>query len=327
MSIELLKSAVAEIIASPNCAAEFFFLLKKKDGFVIKRADMNQDVQQELGEEFLTVLRSQVAERNEVSLLDISRADERSNVIYQYDLDPLPEQLQKLPILLASKIDQTFDFAVDRLIELEAILVLIGNQDAQLVIYKHHYPVTLLQKKTGFSIKRLKNSNRFERLDEDILKISPKFEVFWIGGKCYVLDVPTLARLYGFEEAIKNAAIVAIERVTASALVEDTAVLTARMNDLSFCRKLARLAKQSPVLGVIKNASIIEFVTQHPKLSGKFSLNEDKTKFLLKTKVSQSFFLKLMNDDYLRSLLTRTEYDALAKDNLLEKMPREIENT
>lgn len=118
------------------------------------------------------------------------------------------------------------------------------------------------------------------------------------------MKLETLERFYGFKEAIKNVAAHAIELVTASALIVDVAVLTARMGDISCCRKLARLTRSSPVLGIVSNQAIINFVATHPSLAGKFALNNESTKFLLRTKISQNLFLKLLNDDYLKSLLT-----------------------
>lgn len=291
--------------------------MKSGDNLRLKRLDMNQDTQTELGNQFILGLRNQVSEREGVSLVDLTRADDRADVIYRYDLEPLPIQLKTLDFALANEINEAFDFTTDRLKDLESIVILVGNQAKQLVLYKHHYPVTLMQKNSGFSLVKTAASNRFEKLDRDILKISPKFEFFMIDGQHYILELETLERFYGFKEAIKNVAAHAIELVTASALIVDVAVLTARMGDISFCRKLARLTRSSPVLGIVSNQAIINFVATHPSLAGKFMLNNESTKFLLRTKISQNLFLKLLNDDYLKSLLTQMNYDSLAKDSLV----------
>jgi hypothetical protein len=317
MSIEALQASVQEILNSPTCSVEFFFVLKSDGDLILKRPDMNHVAQTELGNQFIAALRTQVSEREGVSLVELTNADERTNVIYHYDLAPLPAQLETLNTLTNNEINDAFSFNTDSLKDLEAIVILVGDQAGQIAIYKHHYPVTLMQRNSGFSIVRAGATNRFEKLDRDILKISPKFEFFMVNGQCYVLELATLERFYGFKEAIKNVATEAIALVTASALIADVAVLTARMDDLSFCRKLARLTRSSPVLGVVSNQEIIEFVTGHPKLAGKFALNDENTQFLLKTKVSQNLFLKLLNDDYLKSLLTQTDYDSLAKDSLI----------
>lgn len=311
-----LQAAITEVIDDHTCSAEFFFVLKSGDRLVIKRPDMDQDAQTELSSDFILSIRNSIVERSEISLLDLTNADGRSDVIYRYDLDELPAQLQSLNFILVQEIKDVFDFKTDSLKDLDAILVLIGNQSKQIAVYKHHYPVTLMQKNSGFSIVKSRERNRFEKLDEDILKVNSKFEFFMFDGQCYILDVATLERFYGFSEAIKNVASKALRKVSDSGLLVDVDVLATRLNDLAFCRKLARLAMNSPVLGVVPNEKVIAFAINHPKLSGKFTLSDDGTKFNLKTKVSQNLFLKLLNDDYLKSLLTETDYESLAKDSI-----------
>ncbi|HEY3307427.1 MAG TPA: Kiwa anti-phage protein KwaB-like domain-containing protein, partial [Desulfuromonadaceae bacterium] len=63
-------------------------------------------------------------------------------------------------------------------------------------------------------------------------------------------------------------------------------------------------------------SEIISFVGTHPALRGKFKLSEDESQLKLDTKVSQNLFLKLLNDDFLQSQLTRRYYESLAKDDL-----------
>lgn len=319
MNIEDLNISVLNVIDSQVCSAVFYCVLRTNDGLALKQFNMDKLTQEQLGAEFIKSIRNQISREN-VTLSELSNADDRANAVYHYDLDVFPPQLGALEMLLATEIEDQFDFSKDSLRDLEAILVLIGNQDNQLVIYKHHYSVTLLQKQSGFSLIRSPKSNRFERLDDDVLKINSKFEFLMIDGQCYVFDLITLERFYGFQEAIKNLAIQGIEHVTASNLIVDVTVLSARLSDLTFCRKLARLNTNSPVLGIVPNHAVIDFVSNHPKLAGKFSLSEDGKKFSIKTKISQNLFLKLLNDDYLKSLLTQIDYESLAKDSMTDEV-------
>ena len=48
------------------------------------------------------------------------------------------------------------------------------------------------------------------------------------------------------------------------------------------------------------------------------SCNEDGKKIRLDTKVSKTAFIKLLNDDFLRSELTELYYASVAKDNVLK---------
>ena len=68
------------------------------------------------------------------------------------------------------------------------------------------------------------------------------------------------------------------------------------------------------MLDTVGNDQIIQFIKQHNGLSRKIRINDTETKIILDTKVSQNFFMKLLNDDYLKSELTNFEYDADSKD-------------
>lgn len=69
-------------------------------------------------------------------------------------------------------------------------------------------------------------------------------------------------------------------------------------------------------LGISKEA-IIEFTKTTPELQGKFKYSEDGSTIRLDTRKSKDAFIKLMNDSFLRSELTRQYYEASSKDQLI----------
>lgn len=253
---------------------------------------------------------------DELSLLNVSGADDRANAIYRYDLPEVPVQIQHLATILQRDNFDVFSFEADDLAHLEGILVILGHGQQQLALYKHQYPVALLKRDSSFSLVRFRNQNRLVKLEDDILRINSKFEFMRIGDEYFIVDIKTLERFFGFHDAVRNVAVQGIANIDRAQLLVDTEALTARLNDISFSRKLIRSAKASPVLGVIPNDQVIAFVETHPALRGRFRLSDDGSKLKLDTKVSQDLFLKLLNDDFLQSELTKRYYASLAKDNL-----------
>ena len=195
-------------------------------------------------------------------------------------------------------------------------MIILGHGQHQFALYKHQYPVALLKKDSAFSLVRIRNQNRLVKLEDDILRINSKFEFLRVEDEYFIVDIKTLERFFGFHDAIRNIATQGIANIDRAQLVVDTQVLSTRLDDISFSRKLVRAARASPVLGVIPNAQVIAFVGAHPALRGKFRLSDDGSKLKLDTKVSQDLFLKLLNDDFLQSELTKRYYASLAKDNL-----------
>lgn len=316
MNIDELKEEISSVLSSPGCSAEFYFLLDGNDGMRLKSIDITDNDHADLEKLFIDSVSDNVLLNDELSLIQLSSADDRKNAIYLYDLEEVPVELTHLKLIIENENFEQFSFSTDSLSELEGILVLIGNQETQLAIYKYQYPVTLLKKESGYNLIKTIGSNRFQKLDRDVLKLNSKFEFFKINGKYYIIDIKTLERFFGFHDAVKNIAMQGIENIKKADIVLNCDFLESRLDDISFSRKLVKSASQSPVLGVIPNNQIISFTSSHPALKGRFKYSADGTKIDLKTKVSQNLFLKLLNDDFLQSELTKRFYDSIAKDNI-----------
>mgnify|MGYP000221104382 CR=1 FL=1 len=316
MTIEDLKNDISSVLEADGCSAEFYFLLDTDGGMSVKLVDINEQDHIELGRMFIDGASEKIVNNEDLSLLSLSGADERQNAIYHYDLDEVPVGIQFLKTIIESEDIESVNLDDDCLSNLEGILILVGNEEHQLAIYKHQYPITLLQKGSGFNLVKPRNGNRFSKLETDILKINSKFEFIKINGEYYILDIKALEKFFGFHDAIKNVAEIGVENISSSDLVMNCEVFTRRLDDISFSRKLVRSASNSPVLGEVSNDEIISFTQEHPSLKGRFKYSDDGTQLNLTTKVSQDLFLKLLNDDYLQSELTNRLYDSIAKDNV-----------
>ena len=104
-------------------------------------------------------------------------------------------------------------------------------------------------------------------------------------------------------------------------LLDNIEVLRETLEEPSFARKLSKVKRASPIfrLGITKEA-IVEFTKKTPELAGKFKYNEDGTRIQLGTKQSKIAFIKLLNDAFLKSELTKQYYDASAKDNITQNV-------
>jgi hypothetical protein len=174
------------------------------------------------------------------------------------------------------------------------------------------------QKSLPFAGPILGEGYSFAELDSDVLKINPKFEFFKLNRELYVIDLQLLEKSFGFTEIIIREAQRGVEAIRVSGLLENPEFLEEQLSDVSFSRKLTRALATSPVLNIIPNNAVIDFVENHPSLRGKLKVNADRTKLLLHTKKSRLLLIKLLKDDYLISELTHKNYESLAKDSLEE---------
>lgn len=294
--------------------AEIYFILKEGDETKVRMADIEEEAQKELTKEFISTMKQEIIQDEELSLLEISTADERSNVIYEYNLDEIPEELNVIDQIIEDEDLPDFSFRTNNLDDIHGIMILIESEGQNLVIYKKHYPIYLYKKDKGIGLKRLGNNQRFTQVEEDIVKIFPTFDFFKINDTLIIKNLKALEKFFGFHEAIKNQASICINRIEATNILDNPTELREMLENITFARKLTKVGGNSPVLGVIPNETIINFAQNHPALKGKIEMNDDKTKLKMTTKKSKNLFVKLLNDDYLKSELTTMYYDSLAKD-------------
>ena len=166
----------------------------------------------------------------------------------------------------------------------------------------------------------VKNSKRFEKMDgEDIIRLNGDSQIFCLDKEIYVTDINVLEKFIGFTQLIYKDANEALEEINDLNILEDIEALRDSVEDISFARKLSKVKTTSPIfkLGITKE-TIIDFTKNTTVLSGKFKYSEDGKSIVLDTKKSKEAFLKLMNDAFLRSELTKQYYEALSKDSMVQ---------
>ncbi len=291
--------------------AALYFVLNEGGENIIRFADIEDGAKAELLTRFLEYIREKFTDNQDLHYLDVSQADERKNVVYRYDIEEHPEGLNILDEILDNGEREPFNFNEHGLENLQGYLITIGNEGNQIALYKKHHPVNLL-KRDRFLL--VPSNQRLVALNSDAIAIDKICDFMMVDGNLIVLKLNILERFFGFEQVIRTQAQNTIALVEALALLEDIEQLNELATSLPNARKLMRI-RTSPVLAVPVN-NVINFINNHPELTGRIGFNEDNSRVRLTTGVSKKLFLKLLNDDYLFSQLTELQYDSLAKDRL-----------
>lgn len=316
MTIATIKNTTLALEQSAQTLGVMYFLMKDGPGLKIKKVELEDVTQNELTSDITNELR--IYFDDDYTLRDLTSLDHRDGAIYHYNLPEIPEQLEFLILAYNDQEDiANFDHSSDNISDLKAIIIVIGNGDEKLAIYKHHYPTNTFRK-TGFSFWRAgMNQDRFEKLDQDIVRLSQSLDFVYDGQQLIVTNFKVLEKFFGFKDAVKQEATTQLNQLAARNIIENIVGLADRINiagDMTFARKVIRALAHSPVLQTVSNETIIQFVKAHHTLGRKIKTNNLDTHFILDTQVSQNFFMKLLNDDYLKSELTQYEYDADSKD-------------
>lgn len=263
---------------------------------------------------FIDGLNTFVIDKNDYVVLSLSDADERGKCFYQYDLE-IPEELTVLESVIGNDGLSTFNFTDNILTSINSLIVVLADNNNEVSLYKKVSPIEIIGR-GGHIFK--KANQRLERFEDQMLRITSKFQVIRVNNELIVTDLNAIEKSFGFHDVITREAALSIDVIDELELVQNIETLQELVTDMTFARKLTKVAKNSPVIKQgIPNASIIEFSKNHPITKKKMRYSEDGTQFSLDTKVSKNLLIKILNDDLLTSELTKLYYDSLAKDGIV----------
>ena len=316
MTSDGLKKSVSAVFEKPY-QIHLYFILKEADEYSLCLADIEDE---KTSPEIKKLFSSNVVElivSSEVKVRNLPTADEAPNAIYLYDYEEYPDALgilKDFDIREAIKLPK-FNFETDSLSNLFGYIIYLGSMENGMVLFKKHYPISLIKRDSFLLWKR---KERFELLSGiDIIRLNGDFQILRVADQIFVLDIRLLEQSMGFSALIQKAADETVSAIESLGILDDIQVLKDTLETPSFARKLSKIKKASPIftLGISKER-IIEFTKETPELAGKFKYSEDGSQIRLDTKKSKDAFINLMNDDFLRSELTKQYYEALAKDSL-----------
>jgi hypothetical protein len=289
---------------------------------VTKKLDIKAEDLPPIRRLFVDSVNNAIVAQEDFTVIPLSTADERGNCFYEYDLE-LPEELQVLGTVIGNDEIETFSFNNDTFAEIDALVIVLADDNNEISLYKKLSSVEVLGR-GGYML--WKSNQRLERFEEQLLRISPSFQVLQVEENTIILNLKTIEKNFGFHDVIKREATIGLEAINDMGIVSNIDTLEELIENVSFARKLTKIARNSPVIQRgIPNVSIIAFSRTHPAIRNKMRYTPDGTQFALDTKVSKDLFIKLLNDDFLTSELAQLYYDSLAKDNI-EAENEQIEN-
>ncbi len=288
-----------------------------------KKLDIKGDDLPELRTLFVNSIQTSIIAKDDYFVLPLSTADERGKCFYQYDLE-LPQELQLLENVIGNDNLQNFNFNNNQLSGIDSLIIVLADDNNEISLFKKLSPVEVVGR-GGFML--WKSNQRLERFNDQLLRISSKFQIIRVSGELIILDLNAIEKSFGFYDVIMREATASLSLINNMQIVCNINSLEELVSNVSFARKLTKVARSSPVIKHnIPNANIIAFAKSHPLTKKKMRFNEDETQFNLDTRVSKDLFIKILNDDLLTSELTKLYYDSLAKDGIEVESEPEIDN-
>lgn len=322
--IDELKSVVDTLVSNKaQSDVCLFFRVKTEGGYIVKQAVIDEKSEEEVKDGVfasLTSLYQSWKDDSEMSVMNLSDIDDRSNAIYYYDLDYYPNFFKELAETHSPHVDEyfstknnrIFQFEKDNLNEIDAIIFRVGTEDNYLNTYRKNIPLNVYKQGRG-ALYITKSNTQFTILKDDLLKLDNKIDMLRIGEEVYVLNVKFLERYGDFKDKLEKEAHSSVEAIKGLDLLDNPNLIDVRIgNDVTFARKLAKVNNTSPVFSLPKSR-VITFAKNHVTLKKTFKFTEED-KIKIESKKSQDLFIRLLNDDFLHSLLTDNDYVTPAKD-------------
>lgn len=302
-----------------NTGIEIYFGMR---GGECKKGNFAAAVQDTIKDMFIGVINTKILS-DEVVLMNLSTADDRKDVIYQYDLEHKSNiQGSELLQLVAPSDNgiQFFSFDDDKISDIDSLIIKIGNANNDLVIFRK-IPAINNYARMAKSFMFGKRGNIFDLQSNEFVKITPGAEFLLIDEEFFILDLKYFEQTTRFHAPIFMAAHNQIGILGGLGFLEDIAPLIAIVDeDITLARKLSKINDNSPTLNMLRNGHLslpafIHFTRNHPALNGKFKYSQEG-KLSLTTKNHIKYLIKVLNDDYLVSQLTNIAYDSKAKDQI-----------
>jgi hypothetical protein len=307
-----LQKAVTQLKDGANPYLTMYFVFKGAEP-IIKLVDIDKVIRDDFASKFKDFLIEKFYEKENIVVGKLSEADERNYDALLFDLET-PNILKELLELIKKPDRDKYSHKKDKDLKLDGYIFILGNDKVKVSFYKEHYSVDLITRDSYVMFGR--SDSRFIPVTDEIFKITNTIDFIQISDELYVLNLKVLESNFKIHDVIKKEAENFILEINKKAFVENPQFITDIINENpAFARKVLRVNRNSPVLKLPFD-DIKKFIAGHPHLTGKLKFNKKGNKIELDTKVSANLFVKLMDDDFLKSELTKELYDSITKDRI-----------
>lgn len=281
----------------------------------VKMLNINSVLLSELLKDFTESIRERIVEEV-YDIQEYTAADRRKGSYYRYDLPEEPAEFSFFTEVLGQNIPM-FNFDDGWINQIKKLVIVISSGDQRVILYKDISGVEKYLKQ-GKYFMLMKCEDRFDKIPEDILGVNNKFQMMKVGNDILILNMESIEKNFSLNQVIRNEAERGKERV--QSLISDMAIINQMCDDDSSFQKKIIATKHSFVYTlkdgngnrIIIDAIILDYIRNNPDICGTFSF-DDNGKVVINNKSKAKRFVKVLNEDYLKSGLTNIIYDAFDK--------------
>lgn len=178
----------------------------------------------------------------------------------------------------------------------------------------------MLQLKKSKALALLASDGVYSKLEPaDVLLIQPDFDVVVIGGYAFFAKKSTFERAFGFVEELKKESLSTFKAVTKKlrikGLAELQAACTKQPQMMAKMSSIKRSMDQDPDYAkAMTMKKLLKYIDEHPHVDIQIEEENGKKVLVFDPSPKRRFqILKLLDDDFLHSVLTTRDYEAGSK--------------
>ena len=283
-------------------------------------SDVHNEVLDSFRNGFVDNLRKKYSENEFFTCPKLSNADDRKNALYMFDFDDDEKPfefglLDQVNNLAANERLEKYQVKSLGLKKLRGIIIRLKNSQGKVMsFFQHLHNMSLVTPDKATFLTTHKT--RVVKLEDDVLRLDHKFIMAKVNDSYLIENINNLEKILNFDKVIHSKAVQYCTSLQDKNLVKDLNKFNERLeNQTSFARKFVKIFKGSAVVEQnLSNEDIIEFVMKKPFYKESLKLTESNDQFDLSSIQYCNTFLKLLDDEFLKSELTGQDYIARAKD-------------
>ncbi|WP_122035559.1 anti-phage protein KwaB [Aliivibrio sp. EL58] len=311
-----IKSDIKDVVT--NCTGIKVFFLDKFNN--VLDSDIDNTALQDYKTRYVNFLLKTYIENIAFDCIPLSQNDGRSHALYYYDFSDRIVELDAIDTahtLPANRKIDIYPIKHKGLQDVHAVVVrLKSDKGESMSFYNLVRAVNLFKHESKFMVTF--SNNRIIPVSEDVIRLNTDF-IFARVKDYYLIKEPSkFERDFAFDKIIRAKAKDFISDLRAMSLVDCSVKFESKLdNDTSFARKFVKVFKGSAVVeSNLTNQQLIDFAINHPVFKEKLKLNATGDKFDLNSLARCDNFLKLLDEEFLVSELTKQNYHAKVKDRV-----------
>lgn len=317
MTKDEMQNMIKSIITAKNKNGfEIFTCIRCNIGYVLKKLRSTDSLRYSAEEKILSILEQKYLDEAVEYETSENIADNKKALYeVQQDNDYFPFEFLKD----YRNVTETFK-DTDRK-SLIGFFFRINLNEDYFWAYQHIYSVARIDRSKH--VFALFQKDTYDEIDGDILQIDSRADLVIIGDVIVTPKIDLLERFFSLEKYIRAGAQATLKRIEEMDIVDgfEKVIALEQKSKLTNAKKLLK-ATNSSVL-TMDRETLIKNLRAHSRYSTMFKFENDH--IVISSQKIAAAFIKMLNDDILRSELTGKEYDSPSKSRLDTEEEQRIE--